>query len=127
MCSDLHLSVHSGDLKLIKSILDSKVDINGRSKGGVNVFDFMQSRTVGKFLLENKADINNKSVSGTSLHIAIVDGDTDKVKFLLENKADVNIKDRTGLTALELAEKEKFKDISLLIQIPQAPEPQVIS
>lgn len=70
------------------------------------------------------ADVNVKtpSLEQTSLHRAAAQGHKDVVNFLLQNGADPTALDKQGMTALDLATREKHYDIvQLLSPHVQAP------
>jgi ankyrin repeat protein len=71
---------------------------------------------VATFLLESKADVNLKSKTGsTPLHVAAGSGHKSMVDLLLRSGADVSAKDQSGRTPLHLAVRQGFQSVVLAL------------
>lgn len=122
----------SGEVEIVKLLLDRGADINIRDLEGVTPLIFaaaMGSLECVKILIQRGADINAQDEKGYTALIVAAEGtaieDTQKgkavsfqiVKILLDNGADFKIKTEKGITALRVAKEFGNHDVvNLLIQ-----------
>ena len=104
----LHNAVWTGNIELVKMLLEKKADVNARKTDGATPLFLAAIRghtEIVKLLLDYKADVNRGLPDGdTPLHTAAWNGHPEVVKILLENKADVNARKRPdGDTPLHAA------------------------
>ncbi|HVX00222.1 MAG TPA: ankyrin repeat domain-containing protein [Candidatus Babeliaceae bacterium] len=111
----LFKAVGKGDLKAIKSALDSGADVNAENNNNITSLSWAirEGRLdIVKELIKHGADVNAKdSRNATPLHWAVWFGKLDIVKELLEHGADVNAKDRNDGTPLNLAVREGHLEV----------------
>ena len=70
-----------------------------------------------KLLVEKKADVNARSTNGTTALIEQTKrNNTDMIEFLLANNADVTITDDEGVTALDIAKRNRFTKAAEILQ-----------
>jgi len=113
----LHVAVKSGNLVMLKNVLDKKVDVNavnyhGRTalqmvlteNSNTNKSGFLEK--AARLLMQHKANIDIRDDSGdTALHIAVKANRISVVKLILEFKPTIKIKNFRRNTALMLAIK----------------------
>ena len=108
-------AAEDGNLGKIKSLIESKADVNAKGPDGVMALWIAAQKgftEIVKALIENKADVNAKGHDGvTALMIASQEGFTEIVKALIENKADVNAKGPKKTTALFMAAQNGHLEI----------------
>ncbi len=106
---------YNGQLNVVRALLATRVDVNGKSKGGTTalIAAAMKDRFgVARELLANGADVNAKSDDGfTALIVASYTGHVDVARLLLAKGADVNAKSKDGSTALMAASAKGHLDI----------------
>ncbi len=110
-----------GDLKLLTSLLKSKVDINAKDKTGHTALMLASSnghKEAAKFLLVNKADVNIKTDEGqTALYFALVSDQGEIAKDLIEQGATIEDISGEGESALYVATTANQNEImSILIR-----------
>jgi ankyrin repeat protein len=115
----------AGDLKTVKMLLESGVDVNERNDEGRTALMFAainRETACAKELLRHGADVNVvANDGGTALLMAASEGDTELVRTLLSKGADVSAKfHKTESTALKLAKEHGYDDIARLIQVAGA-------
>lgn len=75
---------------------------------------------VAKFLLESEADINAQDRDGyTAIMRAVEFWDKDAVEMMLKFNPDLELKNRSGESALMIAQKMGLREIELLLQPPK--------
>jgi len=108
---DLFQAAGSGDLRMVRFLLEIGTDVNVKDKdgktalmftsdlwGGVPVNAYLE---VAELLLDKGADVNAEDKDGkTALMVASDRGRLEVLKLLLVKGADVNTKDKDGKTAL---------------------------
>ncbi len=126
------------NLELVKVLLASGVDINGKDNNGKTALQSASVRKFGstldenlemvKLLLENGADPNIKDLEGNTALITIAaenwQEDANTVDLLLKYGANPSIKNNEGLTALDVArQNNNSKIIALLESQPVESQP----
>lgn len=105
----------SGNVEIIKLLIDAKSDVNAKSNEGSSALYYCaaQGNAEGvKILLENKAEANAVNGNGeTALMRAAYGGHTDVVKALLAKKANTELESKEGSTALILAADNGHVDV----------------
>jgi ankyrin repeat protein len=103
----LMVSVLSGKMNTVKTLIDAGADINAKCYDGTNALMMAAIRynvDIVKVLLDAGANVNAKHSEGyTALMGAAFAGRLDNVKALLDAGADINSKDNKGTTALMVA------------------------
>jgi len=112
---ELHEAVESGNIEIIKLLLEKGSYINLKTKDGKTPLHIASRRghsTIIKLLIENGIDINIKNKSGqvnyfqdrrTSIHEAAYKGHLKIVKLLLKKGSEINLKDKVGRIPLHFA------------------------
>jgi ankyrin repeat protein len=100
-------AVGKGDIDVVKSLLEDKVDINATFNNNITPL-FLASEEgyteIVKSLIEAKADVNSANIYGvTPLIIASEKGHTAIVNALIEAKANVNATTLAGIAPLYIA------------------------
>lgn len=113
-CDGLHTpliwSAISGDLPMVKFLLDNNADIEGtNTKGSTALLWAICNNRIktAKYLIKNKAEIdviNNNNI--TPLMIAAWKNYRNIVKYLVKNNANMELKDDKGRSALTIAINE---------------------
>lgn len=116
----LHVVVSRGNVEVIKSLLDSGIDINIRNskqQTPAHIAANTGNKEVLKLLISSGADINARDKNGnTPLHFASSKGRKKIVEILLENRAEPNVKNNRDETPLHLAVlKDKTSTAQTLI------------
>ncbi|XP_033740559.1 protein phosphatase 1 regulatory subunit 16A-like [Pecten maximus] len=98
----------SGDLTLVKELLQKGCSPNERSKDGMTplaVAAFWGYAEIVEVLLECRADINtcNNNTLWTALHCAAFQGHGKVIMKLMDYKPDLYLKDNQGRTAVDFA------------------------
>ncbi len=111
----------SGNLHLLKVLIENSADVNSKDKGGQTPLH--KSAENGhleclKYLIEIKANPNAEDKhSQTPVHKSAENGHLECLKYLIESKADVNAKDDKGQTPLyKSAEKGHLELMKCLIE-----------
>ncbi|XP_065556118.1 serine/threonine-protein phosphatase 6 regulatory ankyrin repeat subunit C-like [Artemia franciscana] len=104
----LHHAVISGDLEVIKMVLDKGADVNARDIYGESPLHLAASsrcsQTVVKRLLKLGADVHIRNENGESpLHLAASQEHPKSVENFLKSGVDVNIRITRGQSLLHLA------------------------
>ncbi|MBI3222912.1 MAG: ankyrin repeat domain-containing protein [Nitrosomonadales bacterium] len=101
----------NGYAKVVKLLLDKKVDVNARSQHGWTPLLQAATRghlTVSAMLIEHGANVNAASNDGwTPLHKASANGHFAEVMLLLSKGADAQAQYADGMTPLDIAIKNK--------------------
>jgi len=67
-------------------------------------------------LIQRGADINYKNRLGkTALHYTVINGNIQCTRILVERLADLTVKDSDGLTPYQIADREGFADVMLIL------------
>ncbi len=111
---------HSGNLKVVKYLVEKKADINAKETNentvlmmACGVYDNLE---LIKYLIENGSDINSRNIDNwTALMNASFIGQVEIVKYLIGKGADINVKNNTAKTALDIAVEENYIDIIIFI------------
>jgi len=103
----LHEAVKRNDIALVKSLLDSGVDVNAKDNKGFSPLHFATSGEVAEILLAQGADVNSKDNFGcTPVHTAAIHGHQEVARVLLDEGVDVNVgEEEAFFTPLHLAAK----------------------
>ncbi len=110
-----------GFADIVKLLLDSGADVNGRMRVSM-ITPLMRAARNGRVavirvLVRKKVDVNTQDSKGlTALHHAAEKGHEESVKLLLQNRADVNVKTSEGQTALQLAAERGHTGTVKLLQ-----------
>ncbi|KAJ8388852.1 hypothetical protein AAFF_G00126080 [Aldrovandia affinis] len=112
----LHLAVQNRSKKLVKLLLDSRVDIDAVDikSGRSPLIHAVENNSMEmiSFLIENGCNVNAQSYSGnTALHSACGRGQVEVVRALLRNGADSSLKNYHNDTALMVANNKKVTDV----------------
>jgi ankyrin repeat protein len=103
-----------------KVLIEKGADVNAKDPEGWTPLIFairLGQAEIAKLLIEKGADANAKDTYGwTPLMHAAGLGHTAIVKIRLDKGADINAKSLKGDTALTIAEREKKKDMVILLQ-----------
>lgn len=113
----LDIACLQGDAPITRLLLEHGADPNLRNKtGSTPLHDaaLNGNKEVIDLLLAHKANMNAiaDADGSTPLHYAASMGRLEAVKTLVDHGADVTLKNAKGLTAIQLAEKNGFTDIS---------------
>ncbi len=117
--SPLLLACYRANNEVAKFLIDSKCDINGKSKFGTPLMACIvkNNNEIAKQLIENKVDLNVYDSNGTSALIYTVQfQNTFILKLLLQNKVDKTHKDNEGKTAFEYAVFSRNDEIINLLK-----------
>lgn len=94
--SKLHLAALRGNIRDVRELLSTNVDINSRNKNRYTPLHYACRNghiEVVRLLLDKGADVNAKSNDGyTPLHDAINKEHIEIVRLLLDRGADINLK-----------------------------------
>ena len=122
-CSPLHAAAFSGNLEVVRILIEYDADVNARDVDGYTPLyvaserENLQGGSVLRLLLEHGADINARTNSGrTALHRASSFGILEAVRLLLENGVDVEAKNIDGETALQEAAKRGRVEVVKLLR-----------
>ena len=71
-----------------------------------------------KRLLDAGADVNAQMTTSknTALHLAASRGSLQLCQALMEKGADATLKDRGGLTAIDVAQRNRYREVVVFIQ-----------
>src|ERR1051325_12099391 len=99
----LHDAVWSGQVELVRLLLDHRADPNIPHVEGLSTplhyAAIKGNAAIAAMLLDHGADLRAADRSGsTALHIAAARGDVDVVRLLIARKAPFDKKDRSGST-----------------------------
>ena len=122
--SPLHGAVYSGNLEVVRILIEYGADINASSMYGTPIFDasggaYLKGGSVVRLLLKHGADINARNHDGqTPLHWAVKLNFTklEAVRLFLENGVDIEAKDNDGKTALQEAAKRGYDEVVELLR-----------
>jgi hypothetical protein len=118
--SMLHIAAQSGNLDLIKLLIEAGAKINAKDNQGRTPILMIESDNEENFLkifklfIAKGADVNtrDKVESGMTLLMKACESDSLKgVKFLLEAGANPNLKDEDGETAMMKTKSEEIKKL----------------
>lgn len=104
--SPLILACYSGNIEVVRYLVEHTKDINGGSKYGTPLMaaSVKGYEKIVALLIEKGADVNAADPNGTTaLHYAIIFNFDNVALLLAKAKADPNVKDNRGKTALEYA------------------------
>jgi len=94
----------NGDIKTVRLILNSDIDVNSKNKNGVNALIAASNSNhteIVKLLLEHDGDPNSNDSNLVPLLInATANGNTEMVKILLDCGANPNLQNKYGDTVL---------------------------
>ena len=113
----LWLAAVSGQLEIVKILIQNGANINSVSNSGstpVRSACFMSHLEIVKLLVENKADIQMTSNFGGTCLINSVQS-AELCKFLLEKGASINVQDFQNKTALHCAIKENHIETAKML------------
>lgn len=112
----LHHAAVGGHVETVQMLLEKGAMLEWVGSRGESALYLAASKghaDVVKVLLEAGADPNRASATQTTpLHKAAMEGDLATVNLLLEAGADVKAEDRSGRTALDLAERYRAGEYS---------------
>ena len=119
----LHAAVYSGNLEMVRILIEYDADVNARDVDGWTPLYvasgslYLQGGSIVRLLLEHGADINVRTKRDqTPLHCASVYGKLEAASLLLENGVDVEAKDNDGDTALQEAAKRGHGEVVELLR-----------
>jgi ankyrin repeat protein len=106
--TELHEAAYSGNLELVKKILASKPEIDGRDSFGgtaLHAAMFQDNIEIVSLLIEYGMGIDTQGTNNkfTPLHDAVWSNNLQAAKMLIENGADMSIKNNRNQTPLEKA------------------------
>lgn len=117
--TSIHTAAYIGDVKRVKALVDSGVEIDKLYEGDCTPLHFAAgagSTKVVEFLIARGANVNASTIYGeTPLLKAGWHGNKDIVAFLLANGAHANTTDNFDNTPLLAAVKEGHKEIEKLL------------
>lgn len=104
----LHQAAFSGNLKVVKLLIDHGADPNANGAEGTAVHFIIKTNRANeqmiKLLVENGTKLNQSfSFGNTELHLAVFEGLTEIIPILVKLGADVNITNDYGHTPLYYA------------------------
>ncbi|MCH4889213.1 ankyrin repeat domain-containing protein [Acidaminobacter sp. JC074] len=104
----IHKASYTGDIDLVKELLESPQDVDVRDSFGgtaLHAAMFQDNMEIVSLLIENGYDVNAQGSSNgfTPLHDAVWAGNIEAAKLLLESGADLSIKNKDGQTPLDKA------------------------
>lgn len=112
----LHKAANGGDLKKVKAILDSGVDVDARDSFGgtaLHAAMFQENLEIIQMLIDYGFDVNAQgSANGfTPLHDAVWADNLAAAEILIENGADPSIRNKDSQTPAEKAKAEGKTDL----------------
>eukprot|EP00435_Cladocopium_sp_Y103_P041180 s1967_g11.t1 len=113
----LHWAVYSGNLKIVKLLLDGGAYLEVRDFKANTPLHLAVEKghlEIVKELVKRGAEVNKPNIDGmTPLHVAAQSDQVDVVMFLLENGADVKAKTSLffGKTAYDVASSQEIKEL----------------
>jgi len=113
-------SAKSGDLVLLKLLLDAGADIESKNhelSPPLYLAAANQHLDLVKYLVEKKAEINGRNlwIGQTPLWVAAFNDDLTMVEYLVSVNADVDAKERWGRTPLHMAAWKNNIDMAKLL------------
>jgi cytohesin len=103
----LHIAVPNGHNEVVKTLIQSKADINKAEINGwtpLHIAAENGHNEVVKTLIQSNADINQANINGwTPLNTAALNGHNEVVKTLIQSNADINQANINGWTPLNTA------------------------
>jgi len=120
----LYKAAGDGNSAQVSALLDSGVDVNGRTGNGsyaLNSAAVENQTEVIRILLSRGADPNVQNVQGDTPLICATKyagGKAATVKLLVEAGTDRGIRDKKGNTALDYAEAKNQEEAIALLQKP---------
>jgi ankyrin repeat protein len=118
--TDLMNAAASGDLQLVKQLIDLGADVNAANKFGSTA---LMGAAAGGYLpivqelIEHQANVNAQGKDrSTSLMFAARNGHVAIVEYLMNQGADLKQKNKNGKTALNLANDAGLKEIVELLK-----------
>jgi ankyrin len=115
----LYWAVRLNHVPTVKLLFDEGADLNTNDKSTVSLLWYcvhLGFKEMADLLTAKGADINAKFNGIPMLHASVMSRNTEMVEFLLAKGADVNVIDKSGRTALELAEETDCKDAMELLR-----------
>eukprot|EP00466_Bigelowiella_natans_P009599 jgi/Bigna1/143987/aug1.83_g18695 len=129
----LHAAAKNGNLALLRSLLEKKLNIEEKddqgwtplhhaaSNGNVDIVQFLVEEMNANVLAEDNCQKTPSDVAfgnaknyllhgETPLHIAAEHGRVDEMRRLIKTKADLEVKEHRGWTALHCAARESHMD-----------------
>lgn len=108
----------SGDLAIVRDVIEKGADVNVKNKIGMTPLMFavaQRTTSMAELFVQNGARLDEADKFGkTALMHAAEYGGPDVVHFLLANGANINAKDNDGKTALMYAQR---KDLTAIVQL----------
>jgi ankyrin repeat protein/L-ascorbate metabolism protein UlaG (beta-lactamase superfamily) len=98
----------SGNLKVVRLLIDHGADLNVRSQEGTILHRIINKNCksnveMAKLLIESGAKLQEFSYRNTELHLAAINGYTDLIRLLVEHSADINAVNDYNHTAIYYA------------------------
>ena len=118
----LYRAAGNGDVTRVLALLESGVDVNGRTSDGsyaLNRAAVYNEVEVMRILLDRGADPNVRNSQGDTPLICATKyagGKAETVKMLVEAGTDLTIKDDTGNTALDYAKSQNQQEAIVLLE-----------
>jgi len=116
--SPLHWAAHSGDIELVRVLVELKADISAQSQSAqtpLHVASYSGSPDclkVARYLLEHGADVNARMEDGsTPLHRASENSHVEVARVLIEHGADIDAEDDGGQTPLQVVSGNRPDEI----------------
>ena len=120
--SPLHCAASSGDVELVRVLVELKADINAQTRSAqtplhvASYYDPPNCHKVARYLLEHGADVNARMESGaTPLHRASEHGGVEVARVLIERGADIDAEDDSGRTPSQIASMNRLDEFVKLL------------
>ncbi len=117
----LFSAAQSGDVQTMRALVEAGANVNATNDTGVTPLHravFNGQTAAAQYLIQAGADIRSKgSADGyTPLHLAALGSSKDAALVLLEAGVDVNEHSSSGVTALQIAESRRDKELVQLLR-----------
>lgn len=110
---DLSAYINTITASKVRSLINSKVDVNSRNEFMETPLMLSNNIDVLKLLIKSKANINSQDKYGfTALMLAVNQFDIHKIELLIESKADTNIKNKYGKNVLDIVNEASAENVS---------------
>ena len=117
----LHSAAWSGDIELVRVLVELKADISAGSTSAQTPLHLVSEGNppngpkVARYLLEHGADVNARSGAGTPLHRTLRHDGVEIARVLIEHGADIDAEDIDGFTPLQRASADRSNEVMRLL------------